>query len=193
MTPLIQYRYGGIQKTAPGLVNQGRNLTTDKKWWWPNSNASHKYRGTDITSWIKDETSTKTEIKKFNKTISESWSELRVFKKPGHIYLFSKRAYNVSIYVGLSLHKMRSVQCIFDTGAVSKLIRKYLLETDWFQNIQAASMPSLRSTVHQKFSVVETVLLHVKKEDARIPMVFGVVRNLKGPISLGSSFIDRCG
>lgn len=126
---------------------------------------------------------------KNKKNILEPYSKFVCSKAPA-IFVSSRKKYKDSISIGLSPQNKRPMQSIFSNSAVPDLIREDILEIDWFQNMRTVSASSLRGVTNQEISIVGTVLLPVIKEDTRISVVFGIVRSLGVPISLGATFID---
>lgn len=73
------------------------------------------------------------------------------------------------------------------------MIGEAFMKSDWLRNIlEVRQQPSQRAT-DQMATIDGTVLLHISVGQARLRMLFRVVRNLTVPILHGKAFIDRLG
>lgn len=86
---------------------------------------------------------------------------------------------------------MHPVSFVFSIGAEPNLTRHHLVEEDWLRSIESSSQPLLRNATIQKISVIGTTTLHVRMQDPKFRVVFGVVRFSVVQVLLHTSFIDR--
>lgn len=112
------------------------------------------------------------------------------FEDAAGVTLFNKENYKVSISVVITANEMRTVSCVFDTGAGLNVIREDFLGKRWARSMKQNISNNLKSATNQGVRVAGTITSHVRMCDCRVCVVFGVVKSLAVPVLLGN-FIHR--
>lgn len=85
---------------------------------------------------------------------------------------------------------MRSITCVFDTGASPNLIRA-VSDPGWLDSIRQCDIPDIRSTPGTKLEVSETITLHLCMGELLTSVNYGVIKALEVPVFLGTTYIYR--
>lgn len=81
--------------------------------------------------------------------------------------------------------------CAFDSNAGPDLLREKLFKPDRMSSSRLCKNPRLQSVTNQDFEVVGTLMVHILLGEARIRIVFGIIKNLAVSILLETPFIDK--
>lgn len=105
--------------------------------------------------------------------------------------LFSQPNYKKPITNWLNSSLMSSGNCVINTSAGLNLLREDIVDLDWTRAIHISERPQLQSATNQRDEAVGTVMLYIRVWEARVKVVFWIVKNLVVPVLLKTSFIDR--
>lgn len=132
----------------------------------------------------------KEEIKETPKIPKGPYAEVCTFDNTKNMTWFMKKNYIVSISDGLTAHKMRQNECVFDTCAAPNLVREHVTD-EGDTVIKICESPRLRIATNQPVKVLETTTVYVQMGDSKVHVTFGVVKSLAVSMLLETSIIDK--
>lgn len=127
---------------------------------------------------------------KINKRLWDLYKNGLAFPEIDEVSLFKNKNYQVSVPIGLRSSRMSPIQCVFDTGTGTNLIRADVLDPIWLNSIRQRDMPDIRSASDTKFKVSGTITLLIRKGKSRTRVNFNAVNELVVPLLLRTTFID---